>query len=102
MELNFCDCGGMLMPSEKGSKCRSCGNAYDSKTSGFKVTASSEKKETVVIENNDPDLPATDKTCEKCSNGRAFYWLIQTRSSDEPPTQFFKCTRCRHIWREYK
>jgi DNA-directed RNA polymerase subunit M len=99
--MMFCDCGGMFMPYESGSKCRSCGKIAGGKND-LKVITSSSKKETIVIEDNKPDLPVTDNTCDECGNAEAYYWMIQTRSSDEPPTQFFRCTKCKHTWREYK
>ena len=100
--MDFCDCGGIFVPISEGkSKCRNC-NKFSNLSKEIKIKTQNKKQETIVIENNEPDLPTTDKLCEKCSNEKAFYWLIQTRSSDEPPTQFFKCTKCRHVWREYK
>lgn len=39
-------------------------------------------------------------TCEKCSNTRAFFMQMQTRSADEPMTLFFKCTKCGNQWKE--
>ncbi|MCK4973458.1 MAG: transcription factor S, partial [Candidatus Heimdallarchaeota archaeon] len=28
-------------------------------------------------------------------------WMVQTRSADESPTRFFRCTACGETWREY-
>ena len=39
--------------------------------------------------------------CPKCKNNKAVWWLLQTRSGDEPPTQFYRCTKCAQTWREY-
>lgn len=102
MDIEFCGCGGVLAPLNKETlKCRSCGKEVKKSVYG-KITARAEKKEIVVIEDNAPDLPTTDMECPKCKNSRAYWWLIQTRSADEPPTQFFRCVKCRHVWREYK
>ena len=101
MQIDFCECGGMLVPDGDKVKCRTCGKLSDKKVDA-KITTKQEKKETLVFENNEPDLPKTEKVCEKCGHREAYYWLIQTRSSDEPPTQFFRCTKCRYVWREYK
>lgn len=98
--MEFCSCGGIIVSSAAGGKCRNCGKAQ-AVTHG-KIVSEKKKKETVVIEDNRPDLPETDVRCQKCGNGRAYWWLIQTRSADEPPTQFYKCTKCKHTWREYK
>ncbi|MDG7036771.1 MAG: transcription factor S [Nitrososphaerota archaeon] len=51
-------------------------------------------------ENVDP-LPTIDIVCPKCGNKKAYWWMLQTRSADEPPTQFFKCTKCGYTWRQY-
>lgn len=95
--MQFCECGGLLV----GNVCRNCGKKSSAKVA-VKITNKPSKNETIVIDNNEPDLPDMKKECKKCGNQRAYYWLIQTRAADEPPTQFFKCTKCKHTWREYK
>jgi transcription factor S len=103
MDVEFCECGGIMIPVKGGMECRSCGRTNNRETTA-KMTTQSEKKEIIVVEDNKPDLPTTNKLCQKCGNNVAYWWLIQTRSADEPPTQFFKCTneKCGHTWREYK
>lgn len=39
--------------------------------------------------------------CPKCSHDEAFFWMLQTRAADEPPTRFYRCAKCGHTWREY-
>ncbi|MHB1908115.1 MAG: transcription factor S [Nitrososphaerales archaeon] len=46
-------------------------------------------------------MPTTNVECPKCGHGTAFWWFVQTRSGDEPPTQFFRCQKCGHTWRQY-
>jgi DNA-directed RNA polymerase subunit M len=46
-------------------------------------------------------LPTMQVICQKCGNGEAFYWMVQTRGGDEAMTQFFRCTKCGRTWREY-
>jgi DNA-directed RNA polymerase subunit M len=46
-------------------------------------------------------LPTTTTECPKCGNNTAFWWMLQTRSADEATTQFFRCTKCSHTWRNY-
>ena len=54
-----------------------------------------------VIEEEATAYPLVDRTCPKCSHDKAYFWEIQTRASDEPATQFFKCEKCKHTWRHY-
>jgi DNA-directed RNA polymerase subunit M len=46
-------------------------------------------------------MPTTEVECPKCRNKEAFWWMVQTRGGDEPTTQFYRCTKCQHTWREY-
>ena len=39
--------------------------------------------------------------CKKCGHEKAFFWTLQTRSSDEPETRFYKCVKCNFVNREY-
>jgi len=46
-------------------------------------------------------LPITKIECPKCGHNEAMWWFLQTRSGDEPPTQFYRCVKCNHTWRSY-
>jgi len=46
-------------------------------------------------------LPVTKVGCPKCGNEEAYWWVQQTRSSDEPPTTFYRCKKCGYTWRSY-
>ncbi|PIN96825.1 MAG: hypothetical protein COU45_05870 [Nitrosopumilus sp. CG10_big_fil_rev_8_21_14_0_10_33_7] len=46
-------------------------------------------------------LPTIKIECEKCGNDEAVWWMLQTRSADEPTTQFYRCSKCRYTWRNY-
>jgi DNA-directed RNA polymerase subunit M len=56
----------------------------------------------------EPDkMPDTDPTtdtvvCSKCENHEAYWWIVQTDTAEEPSTQFFRCTKCKHTWRNPK
>ena len=39
--------------------------------------------------------------CPKCGHKEAYWVLRQTRSSDEPETRIYTCTKCEHRWRVY-
>jgi DNA-directed RNA polymerase subunit M len=101
MHIEFCECGGLLEPKAGRLRCRNCGREI-AKSIENKFNSERRKEEILVIEDDKPSLPETNRECPKCQNNRAYYWLIQTRSADEPPTQFFRCTKCNHVWREYK
>ncbi len=47
----------------------------------------------------DPHPIIDNVICPKCGNTQANWWMVQTDSADEPSTQFFRCTKCRHTWR---
>ncbi|UCH03209.1 MAG: transcription factor S [Candidatus Bathyarchaeota archaeon] len=52
------------------------------------------------VEENIRTMSTTKMECQKCGNKEAYWWMVQTRGSDESPTQFFRCTQCNHTWRE--
>ncbi|KAK6329909.1 RNA polymerase III C11 subunit [Orbilia javanica] len=37
---------------------------------------------------------------EVCGGERAYFYMVQIRSADEPMTTFYKCMKCGHKWRE--
>lgn len=112
--LKFCPrCRGILKPRKEGDKnilvCTRCGYTLESSESvSIKVSSRIEhsSKEKMVVIDNEIDvskLPVTkDVTCKKCGAHEAYYWMIQTRAADEPPTRFYKCIKCGYVWREYE
>lgn len=40
--------------------------------------------------------------CGACENWGAYYYQRQTRRSDEPPTTFYQCTKCKRKWKKSK
>ena len=52
-------------------------------------------------ENTTEALPTINIECPKCNNNIAVWWMLQTRSADEATTQFYRCTKCNHTWRNY-
>ena len=69
-----------------------------------KITHTNKEKIIVLEQGSEPrTLPKIkDVICPKCGNDEAYYWVLQTRRADEPPTRFYKCTKCGHVWREYE
>lgn len=79
-----------------------------SSTIAATATIKKEDKEQQVSELNilDEDegketLPTIKILCEKCGHDEAVWWMLQTRSADEATTQFYRCVKCNHTWRNY-
>ncbi|MBI4014716.1 MAG: transcription factor S [Candidatus Aenigmarchaeota archaeon] len=106
--MEFCSkCGSIMMP-EKGRtsmqlKCRSCGSVMKKPVKAVKITETvGRANNVIVLESDVTTLPITNAKCDKCDNKKAYWWMQQTKGDDEPPTQFFRCTKCKKVWREYK
>jgi len=79
-----------------------CGCGHKEAIEQATVKEVTKKKEAVaVVEEEDSPNPIVEAECPTCGHKQAEYWEVQTRSSDEPPTRFHKCTKCKHTWREY-
>ncbi|CAZ81168.1 unnamed protein product [Tuber melanosporum] len=48
------------------------------------------------------NVDQTDAQCpvDECGGTRAYFYMVQIRSADEPMTTFYKCVSCAHKWRE--
>ena len=100
--MMFCPrCKSILLPNPQDKKIR-CGCGY---SSNFKKVIIKEKvennKKIEIIDKTAETLPKTEIECVKCGYDQAYYWLAQTRASDEAETQFFRCCKCGHQWRNY-
>ena len=82
--------------------CSSCSYTDKSKEKKTLTEVLSKAEEIeIVTEGEEKTLPEIEMECPKCGNKKAAYWLVQTRSGDEAETKFYKCTKCKHTWREY-
>ena len=96
----FCPkCGGLPVNKNNKIVCSNCGAEIATE----KIKEKTKKKEkSISVAKKETEIhPKTESKCPKCSNNEAYYWIVQTRSADEPPTRFYKCTKCKHVWREY-
>mgnify|MGYP001772662119 CR=1 FL=1 len=89
--------------------CSRCGyKVKASSSSSLRVSSRIEhstKEKTIIIEDQQElaKLPITrEVTCKRCGHHEAYYWVLQTRAADEPPTRFYKCVKCGFVWREYE
>lgn len=85
-------CGLIVDREEEKSKVNLIQNAERASQSSLKIMDADKGLDA---------LPATTIDCPKCGNDLAFWWMLQTRSADEPTTQFYRCTKCSHTWRNY-
>jgi len=105
--VKFCtNCGTVLKldPEKKLLICPKCGTEEPAEDN-IVVTRNTEDQDKIVVlgkkERNLRTTPQTKAKCPKCENTMAFWWMVQTRSIDESATQFFRCTKCAHTWRDY-
>ncbi len=101
--MNFCPkCGSILTQKKKRFSCPKCGYVSKEKiklTSSEKVE--SNNKIDVLHEKDSNVWPTVSATCPECGHDEAFFWSTQMRAADEAETRFFRCTKCKHTWREY-
>jgi DNA-directed RNA polymerase subunit M len=113
--MEFCpECGTRMVTRRKkdGTKvtvetvCPKCGHKKAAKNSAEAAAKSIKRpsKESITVigkEHQIHTLPTTRTACPKCGNNLAYVWQVQTRGGDEGSTQFFRCTKCNHTFREY-
>lgn len=116
--MEFCpECSSRLAPkkTQKGAEitimfvCSKCG--YTKQPSDRKAEAKKGKiiqptaKPVMTVITEEDQKIKTMQTirmkCEKCGNNLVFVWQVQTRGGDEASTQFMRCTKCGHTFREY-
>lgn len=107
--MNFCPkCGTKLTLKMIGDEilmwCRKCGYTSKCKEDNMiKFIKKQYKRDALVIcgETDLKTMPTVRKICPKCGNDTAYVWEVQTRSGDEPATQFYRCTKCGYTTRLY-
>ena len=103
--MKFCpNCEVKLKKSDSGLRCTKCDYSEEQENKQTKKIVEDEtQSEFNVFTENDKDetLPTIKIECEKCGHDEAIWWMLQTRSADEPTTQFYRCTKCQYTWRNY-
>ena len=103
--MEFCPkCGSVIIIRDnKKAACARCNYRPKGKV---KIQASQklEKADKIVVieEKKLETKPVVEMKCPECKHGKCYFWTLQTRSSDESETKFYKCTKCEHTWREYR
>lgn len=98
--MQFCPkCGVRL----KKGVCQKCGHSEGEVRQETKKQSAQLQSDLTVFDESETKeaLPTVKIDCEKCGNTEAVWWMLQTRSADEPTTQFYRCTKCNHTWRNY-
>ena len=112
--MEFCPkCGTRLVPDQNSSnksnpilicpKCDYKRKATKEEPTILRAVKSSPEEQIAVIGEKEAKIRTMSTTkieCPKCANKEAYWWMVQTRGADESPTQFFRCTKCNHTWRE--
>ena len=105
--MKFCSkCGTVLKydAEKKVMVCPKC-ETEEQMEESIEISKENKEKEKIIVigkkERNLRTLPQTRVKCPKCDNTTAYWWMVQTRSIDESATQFFRCTKCNHTWRDY-
>ncbi len=97
--MEFCPkCSSLLIPKKGKLACSSCSyikKAQEKQRFEEKI----EHKEIEVIEDGkeygDSTIPVV---CWNCGH-RGVYFKIQYYRSDEAPIRFYKCEKCKKVWR---
>jgi DNA-directed RNA polymerase subunit M len=91
----------MVYPKEGKLECKKCGWSSAGPMKSQVLTKIAAGKERVIVEDIQDPRAQQEVECPKCGHGKAYFHLMQTRRSDEPPTEINECMECQHSWREY-
>jgi len=112
--MEFCpECGCRLEPKKAEGAivlaCSKCGyikQAVNNRAQArvVKVIQPRSKPFMTVISEEEQKIktmPTIRMECTQCGNNLVYVWQVQTRGGDEASTQFMRCTKCGHTFREY-
>jgi transcription factor S len=117
--MEFCpNCGSMLEIKKSRNDdgepivflvCAKCGykkqeSINKTEKQASKIIKHTLQQQVTVIAEEDQKvstMPTLRMECPKCGNMLVYVWQVQTRGGDEASTQFMRCTKCNHTFREY-
>ena len=98
----FClECKSLLVPRNGKLACE-CGYVDDSR---IIVKEKVEKQKIIEVIDEKDEHIGDDKIplkCWNCGFVGVYFRMVQMRRSDEPPTRFYKCKKCKKVWRSGK
>jgi len=101
-KMRFCPkCHSLLIPRNKRLECK-CGYSEDGKV---EIKIKVEKPKDIVVVDEDIEYMGESTipiVCWNCGNRGVYFWMVQIRRADEPPTRFYKCKKCKKVWRSGK
>tara|TARA_Y100000310_G_scaffold166108_1_gene165820 strand:- start:1617 stop:1925 length:309 start_codon:yes stop_codon:yes gene_type:complete len=99
--MEFCPkCNALLMMRKTKFGCPRCNYVSKGKINlKIKEEVNEQVLVAVVDEKEGEVHPITDYDCEKCSYKKAYFWIRQMRSGDEPESKFYKCIKCKNVVR---
>ena len=94
--MEFCPkCGSMLIMKTKRVGCPKCDYVATGKVDMEMREEVNVKTGVAVVDEKESNVnPVTDWDCKKCKGKRAYFWIRQMRSGDEPESKFYKCVKC--------
>ena len=104
--MKFCPkCEVKLKKTDSGLQCSKCDYVEGEKIKQPNKAIDQEEPDfsLLTFEGNEGEetLSTIKMDCEKCGHDEAVWWMLQTRSADEPTTQFYRCSKCSYTWRDY-
>ncbi len=91
----------MFPKEEKGKKFLACKCGYSNRKVKSEMKEEvADEEEIRIVDSDETTNPIVDADCPDCGPTQAEFWSIQTRASDEPETQFYKCQKCKKTWKE--
>ncbi|MFH2021567.1 MAG: transcription factor S [archaeon] len=101
--MYFCKkCKSLMVPHKGKLKCSACGKIEEGEII-LKEKINMPKDIEVIDEATehigDDTIPIV---CWNCGYRGVYFWMVQMRRADEPPTRFYKCQKCKKVWRSGK
>jgi transcription elongation factor S-II len=87
--------GGSIDPEKVGSL-----SVYDVFPDNWKELLNIKSKRDKIKYELKPEAMTNLFKCRKCGSRETSYYEVQTRSADEPMTQFITCLSCTNRWRQ--